>query len=201
MEDLVGILVFVVFVGVSIVSRLAKNQEQQKGTPPMRGPVPGEQRPRPAAPMPRAPQPQPQRTVTPQRPEPAMAPPLRPPQPEYDPWSTGSMPGLADPEGPEESERVDVEMNRFSREREEMEHREMEEIGRFAREREQFEKSRFAEMKTGLVHREDIPVEATAEETRNLELSTALANPASFAQAVVLAEVLGKPKAKRRGRI
>lgn len=200
MEDLVWIVVAVIGLIVSVASKAMK-QQQGGGRPqsgpqwpgPVAGPRPGQgptwapapgQRPTLApAPKPQAQAPRKAETVAQARPQPAKT------LVSGDVFSRSldaegyGSEGIGSEgygtEGPGPTDGVDEEMNRFSRESEQFERRELNRI-------------------TDHLGRSEAAAVVTAYESTSADVQAALGGADSLARAIVLSEVLGKPKALRR---
>lgn len=183
MDNLFGFLVAVFVVGFSIWQRVQRSRNQQGAGRPQTPTWPG-----PVAQPPRIPG-MPSRPTWPEAPRPAAQQPPAPPQ------RTAT---LIDEEGPEAEEQVDRELERFGRETQQMENRQIDEAARFEKQSQEFERRQFADLRGGLARtNEAAPAVSNEPAGSFLELS----DPEATARALVLAEVLGKPKALRKGRL
>jgi hypothetical protein len=100
-------------------------------------------------------------------------------------------------EGPGDADRVEVEINRFDREVEQFSRQPMDEVARFDKETQQFEQRNLGKLETALKETAQLGV---TQEQDGYDLRQAGWTSGSLTQAVVMAEVLGKPKALRGGR-
>ncbi|MGE5672961.1 MAG: hypothetical protein ACM3XM_03620 [Mycobacterium leprae] len=179
MEDLLGIAFMAVMFFVAIYAKANKDAKRQQGQRP--------QWPGPVAPGPMYPRPQ--------RP---MMPPM-PPKPTRQPAYPGSsqegvrLDGVgSSEEGPRGDETVDAELQRFNRDIDRFEGQQLPQF------REELEDRHLAELRSDIgAPAEAVPVLQVQTADSGMNLTGMLAERSSLAQAVVLAEVLGKPKALR----
>lgn len=179
MDDLFGFLFAVAMVGFAIWQRVQRSRNQQGAGQPQPPAWPG-----PVAQPPRIPgMPRPS---WPEAPRPVQQPPAAPIQ---------RTAPVIDEEGPEAEEQVDRELERFGRETQQMENRQIDEAARFERQSQEFERRQLADLRGGLTRStEAAPAVSMEPASSFLELS----DPETAARALVLAEVLGKPKALRK---
>jgi hypothetical protein len=193
--DVAGFLIMLAFVGVSLLARAAKKTGEQPTGRPTRPQWPGPVAGPPGAP-PNFPRPWSPGAQQPQAPM-APASPSWQEQPGRPLTVPLSGEGVGT-EGPSEGERVEAEINRFDRESEQFAQKPMDEVSRFSRETEQFEGRHLTEMKTALTATDAAII--TAGEASGYDLQGSPDTAASLAQAMVMAEILAKPRALRRGR-
>jgi hypothetical protein len=183
--DIFGFLIAAAFAGFSLLQRVKKGQ-QESGGERRQAPWPG-----PVAQPP---------TGT-GMPQPAWPPaPPRPPQQSAQPPQQSAQPpqrrSFLDEEGPEDEELVVHEVERFSRESERFDLQQIEGLANFEQQSAEFADREFKGLREDLASSDAATV--TADETGvDMGLRGALGDPASAARALVLAEVLGKPRALR----
>jgi hypothetical protein len=197
--DALGFLIFLAFLVISIFGKISARKAQQQrderqrrvpGAPQWPGPVAGPGLP--GYPKPSWPQPQRPQPPVPQR-QPAWPSRAEATRPSADDDGEGvSMEGAPDaPSVPDELGRFDRETQRLDRP----------DLGQYRSQFSQYQPN-MQRLKTALHHTE--PAEAPRAQVAALAdgwMESALADRNSVARAVVLAEVLGKPKAYRgRGR-
>ncbi|MFZ5817690.1 MAG: hypothetical protein ACOY93_20745 [Bacillota bacterium] len=188
MEDLIGFVVFLVFIGLSAVGRMGRNRQEQQGQgrPRYPGPVAGDSIPPWPSPRPQRPQQEPPRQAPP-APAPT-APSRRRPMGGEGVTQEGRAPSL---EGRQTEGYGSLEGRALEGVSSMVTGTLAEERSRFRRETERF---RRAGPESALRPPEVEEAEAVAEAN---PLAQVLASKEGLAQAVVLSEVLGKPRALR----
>ncbi|HYG58812.1 MAG TPA: hypothetical protein VD902_12210 [Symbiobacteriaceae bacterium] len=200
MEDLFGVLIFLVFVGVSLVGRFLKSQQGQQGQQgqqpkwpgPVANPPRGTPKPTWAPPAPPRPQSQP-RPGRQQQPAPGGQPRREPVPRDISGEGVGTEGAWSGMEGPGAGDRVYEAANRFSQESDQIARHSLGEVYEDTGGR------HLHRLQDELVRPGDEAAVVTPGESTAWNLQPAMASRDSLAQAVVLAEVLGKPKALRKG--
>lgn len=182
MEQLFGILIALAVAVVSILAKRGQMQDPRRRQQQWPGPVAQPpQYPRPAQVPPRAPSAPPRIPTAPPKPQPQ---PVRPqPRPYVDLEGVGM-------EGPGPNDTVETELSRFDREIESETRPQLSDL-RFDLAREQ--------LRTDLSQQQDAAEYRIVKEQASA-LQRSLVNRDDLARAVVLSEVLGKPKALRNRR-
>ena len=188
-----GILVFLVFLGISLVGRFIKaqkgQQEQQWPGPVAKTPGMPRETPKTTWAPPAPPQQQPRR----QQPQAQLQPRKEATKTLVSREGEGSEGMWSGTEGPARSERVRAEMDRFARDSEQMEHRTLAELSH------DIAGSELEQLSDEVYRPEDEAPTVTESERTAWNLQSAIASKDSLAQAVILSEVLGKPRALRKG--
>lgn len=208
MEDLIGILVFLAFAGISVLGRFLKRQEGQRGAGQPSWPQPPMAPPQRSGPQPSQPWPAPQAGPQPSQPWPAQQ---AGPQPGRGPTGPGWPPAPQGPQWPGQpqpvqrtGEGVTLEGRSPSMEGKSIEGRRSEgyssmTTGSLAEERARFKEqsARFRRSRPDTaLHHPEVEAEGLEQSAPN-PVAQALASKEGLAQAVLLAEVLGKPRAIR----
>ena len=174
-------------VGFAIWQRIQRSRNQQGAGQPQTQTWPGPVAQPPRIPgMPRPTWPQAPQPTWPEAPRPAAQ------QPPALPQRTAPV---IDEEGPEADEQVDRELERFGWETQQMENRQIDEAARFEKQSQEFERRQLADLRGGLTRTTEA---APAVSDEPVSSFLELADPEATARALVLAEVLGKPKALRK---
>lgn len=194
--DVLGFVLFLLFLGASLVGKLAKRENNRRTQMPQQprwpGPVAGPQGrgfPQPSWPSPQQP---------PAFPQPMPRAPAPPAAQDADRGEGVQTEGYG-VEGPAPNDQVEQELSRFTNETDRFSRQEIDEVVRFTRESEQFERRQLTELRTSLGKTTEAATVTSDDGFAAPDVSQGLADPASLAQAFVLAEVLGKPKAMRSG--
>jgi hypothetical protein len=195
-SDIFGLLMFLVFLGVSFAGKLLKNRQQGQdtGREPRRQQWPGPTAPPgiPGYPRPAMP-PLPRQSPAPQPSVPMQQ--SRPPQPSVPVRGVDDVGEGVGTEGPGAGETVQAELARFDQQTNRLA---KPDLGAYQPRLPQYQ-AHFSRLQTALHRQEAEPVVVAADVVTGLD--DALADPQAVARAFVLAEVLGKPRALRgRGR-